>query len=161
LRVPGIATINGLWAISHARAIWQGVAFFFCVNRFSRSATVYWLPCFQVNSGRRWPEGPSSGQAWCSHSFPSEITHSNRAPSDEPDSEILTSLKYAILFHISFHERVSVWTAATGCTACGRRIVFAFASERPKCKTFPSLMTSLIAPATSSIDTFGSTRCWW
>jgi hypothetical protein len=37
---------------------------------------------------------------------PGEITHSNWAPWDETDSELLTSLKYAIPFHISFHERV-------------------------------------------------------
>src|SRR6266702_2953870 len=32
----------------------------------------------------------------------------------------------------------SLWTAVTGCIACARRIVFAAASERPKCFTFPS-----------------------
>lgn len=34
------------------------------------------------------------------------------------------------------------------------------ASEGPKCLTLPSLIRSLTAPATSSIGTAGSTRCW-
>src|SRR6266581_4131730 len=33
----------------------------------------------------------------------------------------------------------SLWTAVTGCIACSRRIVFAAASERPKCFTFAFL----------------------
>ena len=33
-------------------------------------------------------------------------------------------------------------------------------SESPKCRTFPTLIKSLIVPATSSIGTLGSTRCW-
>ena len=31
---------------------------------------------------------------------------SNRAPWDEADSQLLTSFKHAVLFRISFHERV-------------------------------------------------------
>jgi hypothetical protein len=58
------------------------------------------------------------------------------------------------------HSEYSLWSAVTGWTACARRIVFAPASERPKCRTLPSWMSSLTVPATSSIGTFGSTRCW-
>jgi hypothetical protein len=35
-----------------------------------------------------------------------------------------------------------------------------FASDRPKCNTFPAAISSFTVPATSSIGTFGSTRCW-
>ena len=35
------------------------------------------------------------------------------------------------------HSEYSLCSAATGCTACARRIVFAPASERPKCLTLP------------------------
>ena len=48
----------------------------------------------------------------------------------------------------------------TGWTACARRIVPAAASDMPKCFTLPASMRSLTAPATSSIGTSGSTRCW-
>ena len=34
------------------------------------------------------------------------------------------------------------------------------ASERPKCLTLPSRIRSFTVPATSSIGTSGSTRCW-
>ena len=32
LRVPGIGTMHGFWAKSHASANWAGVAFFFAAN---------------------------------------------------------------------------------------------------------------------------------
>ena len=58
------------------------------------------------------------------------------------------------------HSEYSLCSAVTGCTACARRIVAAPASERPKCFTFPSAISSRIVPATSSIGTLLSTRCW-
>ncbi len=54
----------------------------------------------------------------------------------------------------------SLCTAATGWTAWARRIVSAPGSDRPKCLTLPAAISSFTAPATSSIGTFGSTRCW-
>src|SRR5215212_6557701 len=58
------------------------------------------------------------------------------------------------------HSEYSLWRAVTGWTAWARRIVRMPASERPKCRTFPSSMSSFTVPATSSIGTCGSTRCW-
>ena len=58
------------------------------------------------------------------------------------------------------HSEYSLWSAVTGWTACARRIVCTPASDRPKCFTLPSWISSFTAPATSSIGTFGSTRCW-
>ena len=55
----------------------------------------------------------------------------------------------------------SLWTAVTRWTACARRIVCAPASERPKCLTLPCATRSPTAPATYSIGTSGSTRCWY
>src|SRR5438045_6058694 len=57
------------------------------------------------------------------------------------------------------HSEYSLWTAVTGWTACARRIVCAPASERPKCLTLPSRISSFTVSATFSIGTFGSTRC--
>jgi hypothetical protein len=54
----------------------------------------------------------------------------------------------------------SLCNAVTGWTAWARRIVFAPASESPKCLTLPARIRSFTAPATSSIGTSGSTRCW-
>jgi hypothetical protein len=59
------------------------------------------------------------------------------------------------------NSEYSLCNAVTGCTACARRIVRAPASDRPKCRTFPASTSSLTAPATSSIGTCGSTRCWY
>jgi hypothetical protein len=47
----------------------------------------------------------------------------------------------------------------TGCTLWARRMVCTEASEMPKCLILPSAISSLMAPATSSIGTAGSTRC--
>jgi len=58
------------------------------------------------------------------------------------------------------NNEYSLWTAVTGWTACARRIVCTLASDKPKCLTLPSAISSLTAPATSSIGTSGSTRCW-
>jgi aryl-alcohol dehydrogenase-like predicted oxidoreductase len=66
---------------------------------------------------------------------------------------------HAVLSITAVQSEYSLCTAVTDCTACARRIVFALASERPKCFTFPSAINSFTVPATSSIGTFGSTRC--
>ena len=58
------------------------------------------------------------------------------------------------------NSEYSVWSAETGCTACARRIVSGSASLRPNQRTLPSAMSSFTVPATSSIGTSGSTRCW-
>ncbi|KAG1530533.1 hypothetical protein G6F50_017253 [Rhizopus delemar] len=58
------------------------------------------------------------------------------------------------------HSEYSLCTAVTGCTACARRTVAALASDRPKWPTLPSAIRARTVPATSSIGTFGSTRCW-
>ena len=58
------------------------------------------------------------------------------------------------------HSEYSLCTAVTGWTACARRIVAAAASDMPKCLTLPASMSSLTAPATSSMGTSGLTRCW-
>ena len=54
----------------------------------------------------------------------------------------------------------SLCSAVTGWTAWARRMVCTPASESPKCLTLPASISSFTAPATSSIGTFGSTRCW-
>ena len=59
----------------------------------------------------------------------------------------------------ALQSEYSLCNAATGCTACARRIVCTPASDRPKCFTLPCCISSFTAPATSSIGTFGSTRC--
>jgi aryl-alcohol dehydrogenase-like predicted oxidoreductase len=60
----------------------------------------------------------------------------------------------------ALQSEYSLWTAVTGRTALARRIVCAPASDSPKCCTVPASISSFTAPATSSMGTFGSTRCW-
>jgi hypothetical protein len=58
------------------------------------------------------------------------------------------------------HSEYSDCTAATGWTVWARRMVSALASDNPNCSTFPASMRFLTAAATSSMGTWGSTRCW-
>ena len=58
------------------------------------------------------------------------------------------------------HSEYSLCSAVTGWTACARRMVRGDPSDRPKWPTLPSAISSRTAPATSSIGTSGSTRCW-
>ena len=58
------------------------------------------------------------------------------------------------------NSEYSLWSAVTGWTAWARRIVATPASDMPKWRTFPASMSSFTVPATSSIGTSGSTRCW-
>ena len=53
------------------------------------------------------------------------------------------------------HSEYSLCTAVTGWTAWARRMVSAAASDRPKWATLPASMSSLTAPATSSMGTVG------
>jgi hypothetical protein len=85
--------------------------------------------------------------------LPSGLNGTNPMPSSS--SVGMTSASGAL-----HHSEYSLWTAATGCTVCARRIVFAPASERPKCLTLPCWISSLTAPVMSSTGTSGSTRCW-
>jgi len=59
----------------------------------------------------------------------------------------------------ALQSEYSLCRAARGSTACARLMDCGPASESPKCLTLPSVIRSLTVPATSSIGTFGSTRC--
>lgn len=58
------------------------------------------------------------------------------------------------------HSEYSLCSAVTGNVACAFRRVCAPASDMPKKRTLPSATRSPTVPATSSIGTSGSTRCW-
>ncbi len=61
----------------------------------------------------------------------------------------------------SRHQKeYSLCSAVTGCTACARRIVFTPCFGEAKVLNLAFWMSSLTVPATSSIGTSGSTRCW-
>ena len=58
------------------------------------------------------------------------------------------------------HSEYSFCTAVTGWTAWARRSVCRPGSDMPKRATLPSWIRSRTVPATSSMGTSGSTRCW-
>ena len=156
--VPGIGTIHGFWASSHASAIWAGVAFFRSANLVSQSTSARFA--FRVSGVKR---GTTLRKSVLSNVvFSSILPVRKPLPSGlngtkpMPSSSSVGSTSASGSRH---HSEYSLWSAVTGWTACARRIVCTPASERPKCFTLPSRIRSFTAPATSSMGTSGSTRC--
>ena len=157
---PGMGTIHGFWASSHASATCPGVALFAfrmaLQHRDQRLVRRRGSParsaarCCGSRRGRRWS---SASMRPVRKPLPSGLNGTKPMPSSSSVGSTSRSGSRC-------QREYSLCTAATGCTAWARRIVLAPASERPKCLTLPSAMRSLTAPATSSIGTFGSTRCW-
>ena len=58
------------------------------------------------------------------------------------------------------HSEYSLCSAATGCTAWARRMVFTPASDNPKCLTLPSAIKSLTVPGHVFHRSSRSIRCW-
>jgi hypothetical protein len=77
---------------------------------------------------------------------------------DEADAELVEGGKSCSTSRSK--SEYSVCRTETGWTACARRMVCGPASLRPKYLTLPASISSLTVPATSSIGTSGSTRCW-
>lgn len=115
LRVPGIGTIHGFCTRSQVSAICAGVAFFLSAKPFQHFNE---RPiCCEV-LGRKAIESRSEVR-FCvelraSINLPCQIAHSNRAPRDEADSQLLAGRKHAAPFWLSFHERVFGLNHATG-----------------------------------------------
>ena len=65
-------------------------------------------------------------------------------------------------FRSTCHHGLQKWSAnQTLLVSLILRYCGAISSESPKCRTFPEVISSLTVPATSSIGTFVSTRCWY
>ena len=107
LRVPGIGTIHGFCARSHAREICAGDDFFLfreLPEKFDNRHI-----CRQVFS-RKTREPGSQIRVRVERRlriyFIGKIPLSNRAPWDEADAQFLTSFKNPVVFRVSLHERV-------------------------------------------------------
>src|SRR5215217_3517978 len=87
-----------------------------------------------------------------------EEAFAERAVGHEADTEFLAGWEH-FLFWPAPPQRVLTLDGRHRLDGVCARIVPAAASDRPKCFTLPASMRSLIAPATSSIGTSGSTRC--
>ena len=157
--VPGIGTIHGFCASSQASAICAGVAPFRSATRPSRSTNAWFaLRASGVKRGTVLRKSVLSNVVFSSilpvrKPLPSGLNGTKPMPSSSSVGRISSSGS-------RHHSEYSLCRAVTGWTAWARRIVCAPASERPKCLTLPASIRSLTAPATSSIGTFGSTRCW-
>ena len=85
--------------------------------------------------------------------FPSGLNGTKPMPSSSSVGRIASSG--------SRHQsEYSLWRAVTACTAWARRMFWTPASDDRSAGPFPAAISSLTAPATSSIGTYGSTRCW-
>src|SRR4030095_443260 len=151
-------TIHGFCASNQANATCAGVEFFF-VAIFVRRSTIDRF-VFLASGEKR---GTTFRKSELSNFvFSSIFPVRNPLPSGLkgtkpiPSSSNVGNSSFSGCLH---HKEYSLCNAVRGCTACALRIVFTPASDRPKCFTFPSLIRSFTAPATSSIGTARSTRC--
>jgi hypothetical protein len=158
--VPGMGTIHGFWASSHASATCAGVASLRAATSCSSwtKARFAWRASASAKRGTVLRKSPLA--YWVVWSMvpvrkplPSGLNGTKPTPSSSRVGTICSSGS-------RHHSEYSDCSAVTGCTAWARRIVRAPASERPKCPALPSSISSLTVPATSSIGTSGSTRCW-
>ena len=87
--VPGIGTIHGFCAISHASAICAGVAFFRSAQRFTSSTSARLCGRFSgENRDSTLRMSPGANRVFASMAARQEL-HTERAPRHEADSELL------------------------------------------------------------------------
>src|SRR5712691_8817789 len=134
--VPGIGTIHGFFASSHASAICAGVAFFRSAIPASRSTSARFAFRFSgVKRGTMLRKSELSNVVVSSifpvrKPLPRGLNGTNPIPSSSSAGNSSASGS-------RHHSEYSLWSAVTGWTACARRIVWTPASERPKCFTLP------------------------
>jgi hypothetical protein len=95
--VPGIGTIHGFWASSHASAIWAGVAFFRFAMPPSRSTRAWFA--FRASGVKRRMVVRMSvlANAVFSSIFPVEEALAQRAVGNEADAEFLERRQHLLL----------------------------------------------------------------
>ena len=155
LVVPGIGTIHGFCASSHASAICAGVALLpFGERRQPVDERQVRLPVLRRESRDDVAEVGRCRTSSCRRSCPvrNPLPSGLNGTNPMPSSSSVGSTSSSGSRH---HSEYSLCSAVTGCTACARRIVCTPASDSPKCLTLPSRISSFTAPATSSIGTFG------
>src|SRR3989442_8935737 len=149
--VPGIGTIQGFCASSHAIAICAGVARFFSVTRFNRSTSA--MLAARASAAKR---GEILRKSFGSSFVVVSIFPVRKpAPNGLKGTKPIPSSSHVASTPLRSGSRVqseySLCTAANGCTPCARRIVCALASERPKYRTFP-LQDQLLDGARDVLD---------
>src|SRR5579864_5439057 len=158
LVVPGIGTIHGFRASSHASATCAGVAPLRPATVLTRSTrAMLALRASGEKRGTRFRKSLGSNFV-----FSSILPVRNPAPSGLNGTKPMPNSSKIGRSSASGprqNKEYSLWTAVMGWTACARRIVCTPASDRPKCLTLPWTINSFRAPATSSMGTSGSTRC--
>jgi hypothetical protein len=81
------------------------------------------------------------------------------APGDESDAEFLTG-RQDFRFGVSRPQRVLALQSGDELDGVGTPEGIRARLRRPKCPTLPSAISWRTVPATSSMGTSGSTRCW-
>src|SRR3954465_764262 len=134
--VPGIGTIHGFCARSHASAICAGVARFLLATLASKSTRAWFaLRASGAKRGTLLRKSDRVNSVFSSifpvrKPLPSGLKGTNAIPSSSRVGRTSFS-------GVLNHNEYSLWSAVTGWTACARRMVCTPASERPKCLTLP------------------------
>ena len=159
LVVPGIGTIHGFCASSHASAICAGVALLASAIARSRSTSAWFALRASAREARHGVAEVVAVERRRLVDRAGQEASAERAERARSRCRAPRASAASPLSGSRHHSEYSLCSAVTGCTAWARRIVCTPASDSPKCLTLPSPIRSLTVPATSSIGTFGSTRC--
>ena len=154
--VPGIGTIHGCWASSQARATWAGVAPLRSASRLTGRRAPGWLPaslearegCADVALAER-----GRGVTWPVRK-PAE-----RAERHEADAELLEGGSIRLL-GLAPEERVLALQRGHRLDGVGAADGRGAGLGHAEVPDLAGLDQFLTAPATSSMGTSGSTRCW-
>ena len=158
--VPGIGTIHGFWASSQASAIWAGVACFRAAISPSRSTRAWFaFRASGVKRGTMLRKSVLSNVVFSSD-LPREEALAQRAEGDEADPELLERRQHLRL-GLPPPQRVLALERRDRLDRVG-------AADRLHARLGQAEVLDLALPgsapsprpATSSIGTFGSTRCW-
>ena len=157
--VPGIGTIQGFRADNQASASWAGVAF---LRRAQVCTSLHQRHVGRQRIGREARDGGAEiilAEARPGADGAGEEAHAQRAPADEADAQFLAQRKH-LRFRTAPQHRILVLDRR-------HRVHGMRAADRLQPGFGQAVMThlalgdqSFMVPATSSMGTFGSTRCW-
>ena len=102
LRVPGMGTMKGRWASSHAKAIWAGVAFFALATRVRTQRTAGSHP---GSPGWAREAGAHIGlgvEAGAGVDLAGQVALPEWTPRNETDAQLLAGVEDAVVFRVAF-----------------------------------------------------------
>ena len=158
LVVPGTGAIHGFRESIQDRANWAGVMPLLSAHSRTRTASgMLNLRASGVNRGK-----VARRSAFENGCPPKRLLPEKRVPADNTEQNRCPILPTWENLRLRFPPPDSVFALNGAHRTHGMGLPDGTGAgfDRPKCSTFPSRISSFTVPATSSMGTSGSTRCW-